>query len=297
MTVEFKLPELGENVESGDVVNVLVKVVDTIDIDQPVLELETDKAVLEVPSDVKGTVKEVLVKEGDQAGPGQVVLIIDDNGSAAPDDSAPAASESEPEAEEASASEAEPEPEPEAEPEPAEESAAPAASSKGTPALIEVKVPELGENVEAGDVIAVLVEVGDTIEVDQAIVELETDKAVLEVPSDIAGVVKELLVKAGDQAGPGQGLLMVETSDAGQSAAPAPKNDAPAKTEEKPAEETDASGREVVVKQQRGFARRGRALERRRADANDGMPARERRQRLAQLFRPREGVELVGALQ
>jgi pyruvate dehydrogenase E2 component (dihydrolipoamide acetyltransferase) len=82
MPTEFKIPELGENVSAGDVVRVLVKAGDTIEKDQPVLELETDKATIEVPSNVSGTVQEVKVKQGDKVKVGQVVLTLGDGAAA-----------------------------------------------------------------------------------------------------------------------------------------------------------------------------------------------------------------------
>jgi pyruvate dehydrogenase E2 component (dihydrolipoamide acetyltransferase) len=82
MPTEFKIPELGENVSAGDVVRVLVKAGDTIEKDQPVLELETDKATIEVPSSVSGTVEEVKVKQGDKVKVGQVVLTVGDGAAA-----------------------------------------------------------------------------------------------------------------------------------------------------------------------------------------------------------------------
>ncbi|MEW6323163.1 MAG: biotin/lipoyl-containing protein, partial [Acidobacteriota bacterium] len=74
---EFALPNLGDGVASGDVLKVLVKAGDTVAQDQPVLELETDKATLEVPSTVAGVVRDVKVKQGDKVKPGQVVLVVD----------------------------------------------------------------------------------------------------------------------------------------------------------------------------------------------------------------------------
>jgi pyruvate dehydrogenase E2 component (dihydrolipoamide acetyltransferase) len=74
---EFKLPDLGENIESGEVINILVSVGDTLSEDQPVIELETDKAVIEVPSSVSGTITEILVSKGDQAAVGQVLIKVD----------------------------------------------------------------------------------------------------------------------------------------------------------------------------------------------------------------------------
>jgi pyruvate dehydrogenase E2 component (dihydrolipoamide acetyltransferase) len=83
MAQEFKIPELGENVTSGDVVRILVKSGDTLEKDQPVLELETDKATIEVPSTVEGTVQDVKVKQGDKVKVGQLVLTVDGDGAAA----------------------------------------------------------------------------------------------------------------------------------------------------------------------------------------------------------------------
>jgi pyruvate dehydrogenase E2 component (dihydrolipoamide acetyltransferase) len=88
---EFKLPELGENVEKGDVVRVLVNAGDIVKVDQPVLELETDKATIEVPSNVAGKVTEVKVKPGDKVKVGQVVLVLDESGAASTPAPAPAA--------------------------------------------------------------------------------------------------------------------------------------------------------------------------------------------------------------
>src|SRR5690349_12813428 len=81
--IEFKLPELGENVTAGDVLRVLVKPGDGVTKEQPVVELETDKATIEVPSSVAGTVKEIKVKAGDKVQVGAVILTVDDNGAGA----------------------------------------------------------------------------------------------------------------------------------------------------------------------------------------------------------------------
>src|SRR4026209_519017 len=88
--IEFKVPELGENVAGGDVASVLVKVGDTIALEQPVVELETDKATIEVPSSVAGVVKEIKVKKGDKIKVGAVILTVDDNGAGAPKKAEPA---------------------------------------------------------------------------------------------------------------------------------------------------------------------------------------------------------------
>ncbi|HJR60665.1 MAG TPA: biotin/lipoyl-containing protein, partial [Vicinamibacterales bacterium] len=91
MASDFKIPELGENITSGDVVRLLVKPGDSLAKDQPVLELETDKATIEVPSDVAGTVREIKVKQGDKVKVGQTVLTLDAAGAAKTDDGKEAA--------------------------------------------------------------------------------------------------------------------------------------------------------------------------------------------------------------
>ena len=222
MANEFKLPELGENIEAGDVIKVLVSVGDTVKENQPVLELETDKATLEVPSTVSGVVKEIHVKAGDQAQVGQTILTVE-------------ATNGQTEIEAASPVE---QAKPEAQPTPV--AAAPPPSESVT---IEFKLPDLGENIEAGDVVGVLVAVGDAIEKDQPVLELETDKATVEVPAPVSGVVKEIHVKAGAQAQVGQLLLTIEaaTTTVAPSQAPQPKAKAP-EPEPTPAPEKETPG-------------------------------------------------------
>ena len=87
---DFILPNLGDGVAQGDVLKVLVKAGDTIKVDQPVVELETDKATIEVPSDVAGTVKEVKVKAGDKLKPGQIVLVMENGATGATSANVPA---------------------------------------------------------------------------------------------------------------------------------------------------------------------------------------------------------------
>ena len=199
MPIEFKMPDLGENIENGDVVSLLVSVGDTIEEDQPVLELETDKAVIEVPSSTGGTVTAVHVKEGDNAAVGQLLLTLeagDAQSAEAPVDSQPDPTPAQQTAETQTESVSEAPP-------------APAAQPAGS---VDFNMPDLGENVESGDVVGVLVSVGETIDEDQPIIELETDKAVIEVPSSVAGTVEAVHVKEGDNAAVGQRLLTVATA-------------------------------------------------------------------------------------
>ncbi len=80
MATEFKLPELGENIESADIINVLVKAGDQIEKEQSIIEIETDKATIEVPSNVSGKVTEVLVKQGESVKVGQTIIKVDEGG-------------------------------------------------------------------------------------------------------------------------------------------------------------------------------------------------------------------------
>src|SRR5262245_48569206 len=80
MSTDMKLPELGENIEGGDVLRVMVKPGDAIKKDQPVLELETDKATIEVPASAAGVVKEVKIKPGEKVKVGQTIFLIDEGG-------------------------------------------------------------------------------------------------------------------------------------------------------------------------------------------------------------------------
>lgn len=207
MATEFKLPELGENIEAADVASVLVKEGDTVKKDQAIIEIETDKATIEVPSTVEGTITKLLVKSGDKVKVGSVVMVVDEGGS--PKESKKEIKgEGKPEhKQENKPTEVKTEPE-------VEYKAAPSTKSSGKKEIVDFHLPDLGENIEAADVLNVLVKVGDVIEVDQAILEIETDKATIEVPTTIAGKVVEVFVKAGSKAKVGDVVIKVETGAA-----------------------------------------------------------------------------------
>jgi pyruvate dehydrogenase E2 component (dihydrolipoamide acetyltransferase) len=207
VSIEFKLPELGENIEQGDLVRVMVKPGDSVAEGQPVIELETDKAVIEVPSNVKGTVKDIAVKAGQKLKVGQTIFTVEGDGA-----SVPSAEEKKP----APPAEA---PRPEAR-KPAAAKRAPAPPPSGKDAPLQFLLPELGENIEQGDVVRVAVRPGDVISEGQAVIELETDKAVVEVPSSVSGTVKEVLVREGQKAKVGQVILTLEAGAATKAAPP-----------------------------------------------------------------------------
>lgn len=197
MAKEFKLPELGENIESADVINVMVKVGDQVEKEQGIIEIETDKATVEVPTSVEGTIKEVLVKRGDNVKVGQTILTFENGSDQKPKEKKKDENKKENKADKETVKNDKPKEE---------------KKSPGKKDVVEVKLPELGENIDSADVINVLIKKGDQVEKDQGILEIETDKATIEVPSPIAGNVVEVLIKAGNKAKVGQSLIKVETT-------------------------------------------------------------------------------------
>jgi pyruvate dehydrogenase E2 component (dihydrolipoamide acetyltransferase) len=206
MATEFKLPELGENVETGIVVKILVSKGDEIQKDQPIMELETEKALLEVPADTAGVIKEIRVKEGDEIKVGQTILVLDGKVEEKKEKRQEPREEKEDKSDEKEKKKEPPEEKKAEQP----EAKKPEKKSEGD--RVEFKLPELGENVESGVIAKLLVSAGDEIKKDQAIMELETEKALLEVPAEAAGVIKEIRVKEGDEVKVGQTILVLETS-------------------------------------------------------------------------------------
>jgi pyruvate dehydrogenase E2 component (dihydrolipoamide acetyltransferase) len=226
MATEFKLPELGENIESADIVNVLVKAGDVIEKEQSIIEIETDKATIEVPSNVSGKVTEVLVKQGDSVKVGQTIIKVDEGGK----EQAKAETKIEQKAEAKSGTKKE-----DKESLPKKEVKETIQSGSGK--IVEFKVPDLGENIESADVINVLVKVGDSIAKDQGVIEIETDKATVEVPSSVEGKVVDVNVKSGDKVKVGDLLIKVESS----TSTPSVKNELPKIKEESVKKETPAA--------------------------------------------------------
>jgi len=202
MAVEIKLPELGENITSGTLARLLVKEGDHIKKDQPLIELETDKAVVEVPSSHSGVVTRIAVKEGESINVGQTILLLEAAGSPAPKPIQPEAAGSKMELK-------------------TEKTAAePKISQEKTvsPAISDAKVswmftlPELGENVLTGTVSKILVSTGEAVSKGQSVLELETEKAVIEIPVDFPGTIKKILINEGEVIKIGQNILEILTS-------------------------------------------------------------------------------------
>ena len=223
--IEFKLPELGENIEQGDLVRLMVAPGATVSAGQSVMELETDKAVVEVPSSVSGTVQEIKVKEGDKIKVGQVIFTVD--GAEAKASAQPAA--------QAPAPTPAPTPAPVPQKQPAAVSTpaptpAPAAAAPAGPVATkssgpgEFKLPELGENISQGDLVRLMIAPGTKVSEGQPVMELETDKAVIEVPSSVSGIVKEVKVKEGEKIKVGQVIFTLEGGAPAQAEASRTRN-------------------------------------------------------------------------
>ena len=185
MSKQIQIPDIGS--DEVTVTEVMVNVGDTISVDQSIINVEGDKASMEVPAPEAGVVKEVLVKVGDKVTTGTPMLVLEVAG-ASPAAEAPAAPV--------------------------------AATAPTASAVVEVNVPDIGS--DEVNVTEIMVKVGDSVEVDQSIINVEGDKASMEVPAPIAGVVKEILINVGDKVSTGKLIMKFETASSAPAAASAP---------------------------------------------------------------------------
>ena len=213
MTVQITVPALGESVTEATVAKWLKKVGDTVEVDEPLVELETDKVSLEVPAPSAGVLSEILVADGTDVAVGTVLGSVDESAGAA--EPAAKAKKTESKKPEAKKSEA---------PKPAAVAApAPAAKgngSGGAAAAVDIVVPAVGESVTEGTIAKWLKQVGDAVAVDDPLVELETDKATVEIPATAAGTLAEIRVEAGADVQVGT-VIGVISAGAGAPAMPA----------------------------------------------------------------------------
>ena len=182
MAKQIQIPDIGS--DEVTVTEVMVKVGDTITADQSIINVEGDKASMEVPAPEAGVVKEVLVKVGDKVTTGTPMLVLDSA------DAAPAQA--------------------------AQPAAAPAAAPV-TAQVVDVNVPDIGS--DEVNVTDVMVKVGDRVEVDQSIINVEGDKASMEVPAPVAGIVKEIIIKAGDKVSTGTLIMRFEVAGSASASA------------------------------------------------------------------------------
>ncbi|NBI13422.1 pyruvate dehydrogenase complex dihydrolipoyllysine-residue acetyltransferase [[Haemophilus] felis] len=218
MSKQIQVPDIGG--DEVTVTEVMVKAGDTVAIDQSVINVEGDKASMEVPSPEAGVIKEVLVKVGDKVSTGSPMFVLEAGAAAAVAPAAPA-------------------------------EVAPAPAPAAASAVVEVHVPDIGG--DEVNVTEIMVNVGDKVEVDQSIINVEGDKASMEVPAPIAGVVKEILIKVGDKVSTGSLIMKFETGAAAPAAqAPAAAvapaaSAAPAQSAVKDVNVPDIGGDEVNV--------------------------------------------------
>ncbi|WP_301097987.1 pyruvate dehydrogenase complex dihydrolipoyllysine-residue acetyltransferase [Otariodibacter sp.] len=223
--VDVNVPDIG-----GDEVNVteiMVKVGDVVELDQSIINVEGDKASMEVPAPVAGTVKEILINVGDKVSTGSLIMKFEVAGTA------PVASA------------------------PAQESA-PAPQTATVASIQDVNVPDIGG--DEVNVTEIMVKVGDVVEVDQSIINVEGDKASMEVPAPLAGTVKEILIKVGDKVSTGSLIMKFEVAGAAPAAAPAaqaPQQAAPAAPQA--AAPAQASGNVAGLSQEQVVASNGYA--------------------------------------
>ncbi|MDK8545148.1 2-oxoglutarate dehydrogenase, E2 component, dihydrolipoamide succinyltransferase [Corynebacterium pseudodiphtheriticum] len=208
MSHSVEMPELGESVTEGTITQWLKSVGDTVEADEPLLEVSTDKVDTEVPSPVSGTLLEIKAEEDDTVEVGDVIAIIGDEGeNADSQDSADAASadDSDDAGSGDSASE---------EKEDNKESKNDKKSSGGSSQATDVEMPELGESVTEGTITQWLKSVGDTVEVDEPLLEVSTDKVDTEVPSPVAGTIIEILAEEDDTVEVGEVIVRVGDENA-----------------------------------------------------------------------------------
>ncbi|AOE63499.1 dihydrolipoyllysine-residue acetyltransferase [Pseudomonas corrugata] len=218
MSELIRVPDIGSG--EGEVIELFVKVGDRIEADQSILTLESDKASMEVPAPKAGVIKSLKVKLGDRLKEGDELLELEVEGAAAAPEAAAPAPAPAPAEKPAAAPAAEAAPAP---------AAAPAAAT-----VQDIHVPDIGSSGKA-KIIEVLVKAGDTVEADQSLITLESDKASMEIPSPAAGVVESVEIKLEDEVGTGDLILKLKVAGAAAPAAPAPAPAAPAKAETAPA--------------------------------------------------------------
>jgi pyruvate dehydrogenase E2 component (dihydrolipoamide acetyltransferase) len=183
--VEVQVPDIGD-FDEVTVIELMVKVGDTVKAEQSLITVESDKASMEIPSSTAGVVKEMRVALGDKVKQGSVVLVVEAAGESAAPAAAPVAAAA-----------------------PAPVAAPVAAAAPAATGPVQVHVPNIGDFKDVA-VIEVMVKPGDTIKVEQSLITVESDKASMEIPSSHAGVLKELKVKVGDTVNIGDLLAILE---------------------------------------------------------------------------------------
>ena len=189
---EVRVPDIGD-FKDVPVIEVLVKAGDKVKPEDPLVSLESDKATMDVPAPAAGTVKDIKVKIGDKVSEGSLILLLDSGAGAPAAASAPA---------------------------PVPSVVSPPAPTSAPAGVAEVRVPDIGDFKDV-PVIEVFVKPGDTVKAEEPLISLESDKATMDVPAPLGGVVGELKVKVGDKVSEGTVILTLVTDSAAAKAAPA----------------------------------------------------------------------------
>jgi pyruvate dehydrogenase E2 component (dihydrolipoamide acetyltransferase) len=190
MTIEFKLPDIGEGVAEGEIVRWLVNAGDAVSEHQPIVEVMTDKATVEIPSPADGVVSQLIADAGEVVPVGSVIFNLEAGGGAAPAEAAPVA--------------------------------APAPSPAAASEVLEFQLPDIGEGVAEGEIVRWIAEEGTAVEEHEPVVEVMTDKATVEIPAPAKGVVVKQMVAAGETVPVGTVIFQLASSGASASPAAAP---------------------------------------------------------------------------
>ena len=212
--IEFKLPDIGEGIAEGEIVKWLIGEGDSVDEHQPIVEVMTDKATVEIPSPAGGRIAKLHAAEGDTVPVGTVIFNLDDSaGASSGSQAAPAPAAAAPAPAAASA--------------PPPVAAAAPGPSPGGGETMQFKLPDIGEGIAEGEVVKWLVGQGDAVAEHQPVVEVMTDKATVEIPAPAAGRIAALRASEGDTVPVGAVLFLLETQ-AGAAVAAASAPAAPA---------------------------------------------------------------------
>ncbi|SDP60437.1 pyruvate dehydrogenase E2 component (dihydrolipoamide acetyltransferase) [Rhodoferax sp. OV413] len=191
-SIDIQVPDIGD-FSDVPVIEIFVKVGDTVKAEDPLVSLESDKATLDVPAPRGGVVKAIAVKLGDKVSQGSVIMQFEAEGGAAA--AAPPAEVAKPSV------------------------TAPPSAVSAPAGLAEVRVPDIGDFKDV-PVIEIFVKVGDTVKAEDPLVSLESDKATMDVPAPLSGVVKEIRIQLGDKVSQGSVVLLLATGDVLSAAAP-----------------------------------------------------------------------------
>ncbi|WP_411702371.1 2-oxoglutarate dehydrogenase, E2 component, dihydrolipoamide succinyltransferase [Corynebacterium sp. LaCa142] len=231
MANSVEMPELGESVTEGTITQWLKSVGDTVEVDEPLLEVSTDKVDTEIPSPVAGTILEIKAEEDDTIEVGEVIALIgdEDEAGSSSDDSDDSDDDKSEDKEESKSEEKEEKDEKKS-----------GSSSQASGETTDVEMPELGESVTEGTITQWLKSVGDTVEVDEPLLEVSTDKVDTEIPSPVAGTLVEILAEEDETIEVGEAIARVGDENAAPSSDDSDSDDD--KSEDK--EETKSEDKE-----------------------------------------------------